>query len=58
MRAALPEIVRLVIQLAASVRRLLRVLATTPSALCVPIPVTSSAERVRRLPPDRVVRRF
>lgn len=57
MLAAQPRIVRFVIQLAESFRRFLRALAT-PSALCVPIPVTSSAERARRLPSSRAVRRF
>lgn len=58
MRAAMRRIVRFVIQLAESVRQLLRMLVTTPSALCVPVPVTSSAERVARLHRSRVMRRF
>jgi hypothetical protein len=56
-RPARIPIVRFVIQLVESVRQLLRALATTPSALLVPIPVTSSAERVARFS-HRVPRRF
>ncbi len=48
--------VRFIIQIAERVHQLLQLV--TPSALCVPIPVTSSAERVKRFPPNREMRRF
>ncbi len=58
MAAAALSLVRFVTQLAESVRQFLQVLVTIPSVLCVPVPVTSSAERAVRFPPTRAQRRF
>jgi len=54
----LEAFVRLVIHIAKSVLQLLKGPGTTPSALSVPIPVTSSAVRALRPPPGRRSRRF
>jgi len=58
MAAALAPDVRLAIHIAKSVFRLLIGPETTPSALPVPVPVTSSAVRALRPPPGRGSRRF
>ncbi len=58
MQTAAPEDVRSVIQLVESIRPFLQVLVTIPSALRVPAPVTSSAVRAVRFPPNRALRRF